>query len=338
LEPQVTVLTPFKNSGPYLKECIESVLQSSFKDFEFLLIDDFSTDNSRDIAEKYSRKDSRISLYSPHKPGLIPALNRGLDVSQGKYIARMDSDDICCPERLAKQVQELSNNPDITLTSCLVECFSEQKLTEGLNKYIAWLNSCQSQSQIAEGLLLESPLPHPSVMFRRTPIMEIGGYLDYNGPEDYDLWIRLAEAGCKFSKVPEVLLNWRMYSTSFSKIDARYTPRAIEKRKFKHVLWTLRKGAMDKKGLTVMGAGKKGGRLGRYLLENGLPLKGFIDIDLKKQDSTRHGLPVQSPEEFFAAREKGFILGYVTAWGAREIILKQLLDTGRLRGRDFIIL
>jgi len=87
-----------------------------------------------------------------------------------------------------------------------------------------------------------------------------------------------------------------------------------------------------------MGAGKKGGRLGKYLLDNNLPLKGFIDIDPKKQNTFRHGLPVTSPEEFFENEQGGFILGYVTAWGAREIILKQLLDTGRERGKDFIIL
>jgi len=188
LKPLVSVLIPFKNSGQYISGCIESVLRGTFTNFEMLLIDDFSSDNSREIAENFSQKDSRISILSTESPGLIHALNKGLNLSQGQFVARMDSDDISHPERLKKQVNELLESPQIVLTSCLVDCFGEVKLTEGLHKYIKWVNSCVTSSQIAEGLFIESPLPHPSVMFRRAPIMKLGGYKNYQGPEDFDLW------------------------------------------------------------------------------------------------------------------------------------------------------
>jgi len=338
LTPLVSVLIPFKNSGQYIGECIQSILRGTFTDFEMLLIDDFSSDNSSEIAKVFSQNDSRISIYSTEIPGMTHALNKGLNLSKGQYVARMDSDDISHPERLKKQVDELLESPQIVLTSSLVECFGEDKLTEGFHKYIKWVNGCVTSSQIAEGLFIESPLPHPSVMFRRAPVMKLGGYKDYQGPEDFDLWIRLVENGYSFSKLPEVLLKWRMYSTSYSKTDARYKQEFIEKRKREHVLYVLKNGSINKKNLFIMGAGKKGGKLGRYLLDNGLPLKGFIDIDPKKQNKSRHGLPVTSLEDFFENGNDEFILGYVTAWGAREIILKQLLDTGRVRGKDFIIL
>lgn len=338
MNPLVTVLIPFKDVGEYFKLCIESVLESRYNNFELLLINDSSSDNSFQIAERFSQKDSRISLCHSPKQGLVSALNFGLNNAKGDYIARMDGDDICHPDRLKKQMDVLINQPDITLTSSLVHCFSDEKITQGFKQYMEWVNNCLTNKQMHQGLFIESPLVHPSVTFRKYPVQKLGGYRDYPGPEDYDLWIRLAEASCQFHKIPEILLSWRIHSSSFSRTNERYHPKAFEKRKFTYLLNRLQQNLSQDRALYIMGAGKMGGRLGKFLVSNQLNVSGFIDIDPKKQGGVRQGLPVCSPDQFFQQNPPGFVLGYVTSWGAREIISQNLQASQRIQGKDYLIL
>ena len=160
--PAVSVILPAFNCGRWLGLAIESVLQQSFTDFEFIIINDGSTDNTEQIIHSFH--DQRIMYVKNIKnEGLIYSLNRAIDLSEGKYIARMDSDDICRPERLAKQKLFLDQNEDITVVASTVELINEQGENTG-----PWKLDQQTITprQIKKALLKQNCVVHPTVMVR----------------------------------------------------------------------------------------------------------------------------------------------------------------------------
>jgi hypothetical protein len=242
------------------------------------------------------------------------------------------------PRRLEKQFNKLRSNPSLSLISSRVSPLCGSPLGGGTVRYFDWLNNILSPEDIARNLFIESPLPHPSVMFRKHSIQKLGGYRSYDGPEDYDLWLRMKEAGMAFSKLHDSLLQWRIHKTSLSKTSRRYTFRAFEKRKREHVLWAVNRGLAENRSIYIWGAGRRGGRLGKWLMEQGLAIKGYIDIDPGKIKNPRHGLPVLSPNAISHGNDKRFYLAYVAAWDAREIIRAHLLAKGKRELEEFVIL
>ena len=208
--PAVSVILPAFNCGRWLGLAIESVLQQSFTDFEFIIINDGSTDNTEQIIHSFY--DQRIMYVKNIKnEGLIYSLNRAIDLSEGKYIARMDSDDICRPERLAKQKLFLDQNEDITVVASTVELINEQGENTG-----PWKLDQQTITprQIKKALLKQNCVVHPTVMVR-AGILKTLEYKSYQkNIEDYDLWLRMLSRGHKISKINEPLLLYRIHRNS----------------------------------------------------------------------------------------------------------------------------
>jgi glycosyltransferase involved in cell wall biosynthesis len=336
--PLVSILLPFRNAGRFLPHSVRSIIDNTMEDWELLLINDHSTDDSMGIAREFERKDPRIQVYESSERGIVTALNSGLHQAGADIIARMDADDVCLPRRLEIQYREMRSRPDIDVTSCLVEPPAGRPVTEGSLRYLAWLNSSRTDGEIKKDLFIESPLPHPSVMFRKKQVLEINGYREYPGPEDYDLWLRLKEKGRTFSKVPEILLQWRIHSESLSRKHSHYSLKAFENRKFLHLQWALKSNFHAGRDLWIWGAGRFGGRLGKWLMNNGFPVAGFIDIDPEKEGSTRHDVPVHLPDEIMRGPDNRFYLGYVSRWNARDDIRKCLTEKGKREGKEFLIL
>lgn len=200
---QITVLMPVYNSEKYLKEAMESILSQSFRNFEFLIINDGSLDNSFNIISSY--KDPRIRLVQNNKNrGLIYSLNKGIKLSKGELIARMDADDISRPDRLEKQVKYMTTHPEV------IVCGSDIGVINNIGKFLYYQPTLLRDKQIRNCMVVTCPLVHPSVIYRKNTIVEVGGY-DTRAyvVEDYDLWVKLMTEG-KFSNISEPLLYYRI--------------------------------------------------------------------------------------------------------------------------------
>jgi glycosyltransferase involved in cell wall biosynthesis len=198
---KISILMPFYNAEAYLSESLESILNQTFEDFELLAIDDGSTDNSVSIVKSFD--DKRIRLISLDH-NFIESLNYGLKVSKGKYIVRMDADDIMLPKRLEVQHNFMEANLDIDVCGSWAERFGNNR---GTIKY-------ESEHEgMTSSLLLYCCMIHPTVIIRKTTLDQLGlNYLDYPYAEDYKLWTDLSLAGARFATIREVLLQYRFSS------------------------------------------------------------------------------------------------------------------------------
>lgn len=204
--PEITVLMPVYNCELYIEEAVESILNQTCSDFEFLIIDDASTDNTVSIIKSY--QDSRIQLIEkPLNTGLTNSLNLGLRLARGKYIARMDGDDISVPERFAKQITFLEANPDVVLCGAWFNIVGSNKLVKVPEHHDA----------IKLALLRGNCIAHPTVMIRKEILDEFSiTYEEHKeAAEDYDLWVRLLMLG-KLHNLQEVLLDYRMHNAQVS--------------------------------------------------------------------------------------------------------------------------
>lgn len=211
MSPKISVLMPVYNAENYLLQAVESICSQSYKDFEFIIIDDGSSDGSLEILRKFSENDNRIKLHSRPNKGLISTLNEGLSYCKGEYIARMDADDISLPNRLGAQVEYMQNHPDCVAVGSGVLLIDPEG--EVLCSYPLLLTH-QEIDNANLSLIGGSAIVHPSVMFRSSIIVGIGGYRGkYLHAEDIDLFLRLAEVG-EIANINNNLLKYRMHLDS----------------------------------------------------------------------------------------------------------------------------
>ena len=205
----VCVLMPVYNAERYLAQAVESILAQTFRDFEFLIIDDGSTDNSLNLLKRYAADDSRIRLISRPNTGIVGVLNEGLERTSCELIARMDSDDIALPERLERQVNYLRANSDCVALGSRVLVIDPDG-----DPLRVW-GSEQSHDEIEAALLdlnKNAPMTHSSIMYRRSAVLEVGKYRE-RAVEDIDLWLRLGERG-RLANLPDVLIKYRHHPGS----------------------------------------------------------------------------------------------------------------------------
>lgn len=198
------------NRQAYLAQALDSILCQSFSSFEFIVIDDASTDDTADILADYARRESRIHLLSNQKNmGLAWSLNRGLKQANGRYIARMDADDISLPLRLEKQISFMEEHPRVGVLGTAVEIIDSAGLVIGQRIYppdpivIRWR------------LAFENPLSHPTVMIRRSLLQDTPYNSDLNTAQDYDLWCRLG-LRTGFANLPQPLLRFRKHDANLT--------------------------------------------------------------------------------------------------------------------------
>jgi len=211
-EPLVSVVMPVHNAEKYLERAIKSILGQTYQTFEFIIIDDGSTDSSGEIIAEFERLDSRIHVIRfPTNQGLVSALNYGLEIAQGDYIARMDADDISLPDRFSKQVEFMGSHPEIGLLGCGMRYMQEDGTLRNIPLVI------RSDLLIRWYILFENPFFHPTVMLRRSVIEKF--VLCYNPSalhvEDYELWCRML-LHTKGENLADVLLYYRLHPSSVS--------------------------------------------------------------------------------------------------------------------------
>lgn len=211
--PLVSVLLPVHNGMPFLQESVESIRSQTLAQFELIVLDDGSTDDSpRYLA---SVADPRLRVERLEKGGLVTALNHGLRTARASFVARIDADDVAYPDRLRLQYEYLERNPDCVAlgTQCRRIDASSNPAFEG-----RYARFPVSTSAIRWEALFRSPILHPSSMFRREAVLELGGYRsEFDVSEDYDLWTRLTARG-RLANLAETLLHYRMHEKAVSRI------------------------------------------------------------------------------------------------------------------------
>lgn len=207
--PKVSVLMPAYNAEKYIGEAIESILNQTFTDFEFIIINDGSKDNTADIVKRYAAQDKRIKfINNSENKGLIAVLNEGLDVCRGVYIARMDSDDISFPERFAKQVEYMDAHP---------ECGVLGTWVEKIGTHMKRIFRNRAKVRVLDMIVHGSQVVHPSAMIRRSVLVENNIKYDpqYKYAEDYAFWVDILQCA-EIHNLHDILLKYRWHNNNVS--------------------------------------------------------------------------------------------------------------------------
>jgi glycosyltransferase involved in cell wall biosynthesis len=345
--PLVSVVMPVRNAATTVARAVASIRNQTLAEWELVAVDDGSTDGTRDWLRAEARREVRLRLIERPAEGIVPALNAGLAAARGRYVARMDADDENHPERLAEQAARLETSPAVGVVGCLVAYGGDRARNAGYARYVDWLNSVVSAEDVGRNRFVESPLAHPSVMFRRELSERFGGYRAGDFPEDYELWLRWLEAGVRIEKVARPLLIWHDGPARLSRTDRRYDPEAFFRVKAGYLARWLRRaqervGEGSAREIWIWGAGRPTRRRAALLEEHGVVIAGYIDVDPKKTGRTVGGVPVIAPGALERRADtpeasRRFILGYVASRGARELIRADLGRRGYREGEDFLM-
>jgi glycosyltransferase involved in cell wall biosynthesis len=220
-QPLVSVIMPVYNSERYLREAIESILNQTFKDFELLLITGSSTDGTDIILERFQEKDRRIKIIYEEQEGLVAALNMGCILAKGQYIARMDTDDRCLPQRLERQVKYMKSHPEIGILGTWARYIDES------GQQVDSARTLTNPKLIGFHLYFANCIIHSSVIMRREILENLGSYsLEALHAEDYELWSR-AMGITMISVLPEILLESRIWSGSVSNLKSEVQKQTV---------------------------------------------------------------------------------------------------------------
>lgn len=211
LHPSVTVLMCVYNGARFLDESLDSIRNQTYTDYEFLIVDDGSTDATPEILARHAVEDSRIRILRQKNGGVISAINHGFTEAKGEFIARMDSDDVARPHRLAVQIEFLKSNPKIALVGGAIE------VTDAAGRPVQIIRLPETPEQLRRQMLESGcSIANPTVLFRRQAFIDAGGLRPaYLHAEDYDLWLRMMEKH-DLANLPEVLLSYRRHEGSVS--------------------------------------------------------------------------------------------------------------------------
>lgn len=325
--PAVSVVLPVRDGEATLGAALESLRVQTFPRFEVIVVDDGSRDATAEIARVWERRDGRFRVVGGgggvkgadagrgcgdapegdaaaprgaaassgaaadvgRAAGIVTALQRGLAEARGAYIARMDADDRCHPDRLAAQLDLLERSPGLAGCGAGVRYVPESTVTPRAAEYAAWLNSMTDWQTVAANIFVECPLAHPTFLFRASALAEVGGYRDRAWPEDYDLLLRLWRGGHRFVSVPRVLLDWGNDPGRLSRNHPAYSLAAFRACRVHHLRRSL---LVGRSGVVVWGAGPTGKSLAREFARQGVEVRAFVEVDPRKIGQRIHGAPV----------------------------------------------
>lgn len=207
--PKISVIMPVYNGEGYIRETIESVLTQTYADFEFIIIDDGSTDKTLNIVREYT--DGRIVLVEVNHGGIVSALNAGLHASKGEYAVRIDADDVCDKTRFEKLVGYMDIHSEVVVCGSWAHKINEKSEITGELTYPP-----ANHADIKKYALLHNPFIHPSVIFRISVAKKVGMYKKFKHTEDYEFWTRMLGEGEGYN-IPEKLINYRVHSNQITR-------------------------------------------------------------------------------------------------------------------------
>jgi glycosyltransferase involved in cell wall biosynthesis len=329
--PIVSVLLPFHREKFFLAESIESILHQTCNSFEVLLISSDSDLETLSIARQFAEKDNRIRLLDAPGKGLSTALNHGLHQALAPYIARMDADDIAHSQRIEKQIQFLQQHPEIGVLSCRTSLLASNTSAPGIDHYIQWQNSLITPEDHYTNRFIESPVAHPTVIFRKSICEQHGGYSTEGIPEDYDRWLNWMSKGIRFHKLDEVLLHWRDHPQRLTRTSTDY---AVHR--FTHVKANYFKNWLEKKGIQkrviICGAGPEARKKAAIFEAAGVDIAGYSDL-------VRRDIPgkIFLPETEIRAGSEWYFLSLLAGRGKAAEMDHFLRNRGLQPGKDYTI-
>lgn len=325
---RISVVMPVYNAEHSIAQALESLRAQTCEPAQIIVVNDGSTDSTPNIL---AHQHGIEWIDRPHE-GIVAALNAGLSATAGDYIARMDADDLCHPERLQCQADYLDAHPEIGLVGCRVGFGGNREQKKGYATYVDWTNSLTTPDQLALNRFIESPFAHPSVMFRRELIHQFGAYRDGSFPEDYELWLRWMASGVKMAKLSKELLTWNDPPNRLSRTDPRYNMDAFYQTKADYLAQWLRENNPHHPNIVVWGAGRITRRRAHFLTKLGIHITHYIDL---KTRALSCGTPVIHHTEI-SGPQSCFILPMVSNRGARKKIRIFLAQRGFIEGRNTI--
>jgi len=332
--PRVSVVLPCFNSAGHIRPCLRSLKKQTFSDFEVLVVDDGSTDATAEIIAAETSGDQRFCLFVQRHGGVVPAMNSGIKKARAEYVARMDSDDSCRPDRLEKQVQFLDANPRTMMLGSLVEFGGDREKGAGYAYYVDWANSVLSPEEIYQNRFVELPVPNPSAMFRVSAFKEHGLFAKGDFPEDYEFFLRLLDRGARVEKIPERLLVWNDPQGRLSRTDESYSREAFFRVKSHYLARWLNRNIPGYPEVGILGAGRSVRKKLRPLVDQGIRVRAFFDVSEKRAAGNgSHILPLSRlpvPGELF-------ILSYVGSRDSRDQVRDYMQRCGYRPGRDYLL-
>ena len=331
--PRLSVLLPVRDAAGTLQACLDSLAAQSLPDHEVVAVDDGSRDGSGDVLRAAARSDRRLRVTSTAPRGLVSALRLALAAARAPLVARMDADDVARPERLALQAERLERDGavDVLGGRVVLTAAPGTRPGEGMRAYVDWQNSLLDHDAIQRDRFVESPLVHPSVAMRTEELRRLG-WRDFDGPEDYDLWLRAFDAGLRFAKLAETVLEWRDSPGRLTRTDPRYAPTRFLALKLEALSRGLLAGRRE---AVVWGAGPVGRAWSRALRAAGHPVQAFVEVDPRKVGGKIHGVPVAAVAEAGGLRGP-LHLAAVGQKGARARIRAEASRLGLVEGVDIV--
>ena len=291
--PLVSVLLPAFDAGATLPAALGSVVRQTEARWECIVVDDGSEDGTLAIARGLAAADERFRVVATPHRGLMAALGAGLEACRGRFVARMDADDVMRRDRLGAQVAALEGAPALAAVGAHVRVFPRAGLSEGLRAYEAWLDGIDSPARVRAEAFVECPVAHPTLVVRAEVLGAVGGYRAVEWPEDYDLVLRLLAAGHEVGVVPRRLLAWRDHAGRLSRTSARYALERFTACKAAFLATGFLAGRDD---YVLWGYGDTGRSLRRALMAHGKRPSHVVEVHPGRLGQTIHGAPVVAVE------------------------------------------
>lgn len=328
---RATVLLPFRNASATLDAGIASIAQQTYSNWNMLLIDNASTDESAEVATRWADRDPRITVLHESRIGIAHALNTGLNHAQGAFIARMDADDISHPERLAKQVTYLDAHPEIGVLGTRTAFSSTVEESRGMRAFVDWQNTIITPHEHFVKRFVDAPLAHPTVMFRLELVERHGAYSTHPLPEDHELWLRWMDAGVRFAKLPEQLLNWNDHTHRLSRTHANYSVDAFFTTKVKWLSKWLKR-MLNGRPVIIAGTSALCRARVSLLESEGIFVGAYTDVQTRE-------VPGRAfvPHDRLPPAGEAFIVSFISQRGTGDRIAEYLASRGLVEGEDFIL-
>ncbi|MDA7511314.1 glycosyltransferase, partial [Verrucomicrobia bacterium] len=308
--PKLSVIMPVKNAEATVEKAISSILNCSFGDFEFIIVDDASTDESVDRIRSFN--DSRIHFQHSATPGLCHTLNQAVAACSAPFIARMDADDICYPDRFKNQLSAIDEHNWDVVGGRVSIVDRQGKTVSSFQRYERWINNNQTDQSIRAFRFVESPLANPTTLAKR--VVYTQPFVDGPLPEDYDFWLQAMRKDFRFGKIDEVVLDWIDDPSRTTRNDPRYSPEAFDRCRRKHLLLGP---LIEAPEVDIWGAGQTGKPWVRWIQSENKQVRHLIDVSPKKIGQTIHGAKVIAPNHLPAPDNTPLIVA-VGAEKARE--------------------
>jgi len=329
--PMISVVMAVYNGKKFLAEAIESILNQTWTDFEFIIVNDGSRDNSLKIINRYAKKDSRIVVISRKNMGLVQSLNEGIAIAKGEYLARIDADDIALPTRFEKQVEFLKNHPDISILGTFIKPFGDSAVKD-LVVCENWFNPSLNPENVEATFLDRAAICHPSIM-GRTELFKSMQYRDkYYCAEDYDLWLRSLKAGYKIWVLDEILLRYRIHKKSKTNTDAAIPEKTLNEVMNIKLDYFVERFDEEKPNCLIWGGGSGGERLLKALQQKfkAVSVIGYVD---SFKSGTINGVPIYHPEQIKSVKFDFIFLATITG---KTKSIEYLTQIGLKPIRDFV--